>query len=98
MQRPNWKQTLVVLALGLFVGVGTSPSAADDERAPAVPAPGQKPEASPPNAGDTRKIDFVLPFEKALQKAREEKRLLFVKPIYGGVDQQGAEDYRCGSW
>ena len=48
--------------------------------------------------GENRKIDFILPFEKALAKAKKEKRLLFLKPIYGGVDKEGAKDYRCGSW
>ena len=48
-------------------------------------------------AGDTRCIEF-LPFDKALAKAKAEKRLLFLKPIYGGVDEDGARDYRCGSW
>ena len=48
-------------------------------------------------AGDTRRIEF-LPFDEALAKAKAEKRLLFLKPIYGGVDEEGARDYRCGSW
>jgi len=50
------------------------------------------------NEGDVRSIRFVLPFEKALATAKREKRLIFLKPIYGGVDQLGAKEYRCGNW
>ena len=50
------------------------------------------------NEGDLRSIKFVLPFEKALETAKREKRLIFLKPIYGGVDQLGAKEYRCGDW
>ena len=48
--------------------------------------------------GDSRHIPFVSPFEEAQAQAVEQQRLLFLKPVYGGVDQRGAEDYRCGSW
>ncbi len=48
--------------------------------------------------GDSRRIDFVRPFPVAQKQAQAENRLLFVKPIYGGVDQLGAADYRCGRW
>lgn len=48
--------------------------------------------------GDTRRIDFVRPFPVAQKQAQAENRLLFVKPVYGGVDQLGAADYRCGRW
>ena len=50
------------------------------------------------NEGDVRSIEFVLPFKKALAIAKKEKRLIFLKPIYGGVDQLGAKEYRCGNW
>jgi hypothetical protein len=50
------------------------------------------------NGGDTREIKFVLPFDKALDTAKKEQRLIFLKPIYGGVDQLGAQEYRCGNW
>jgi len=53
-------------------------------------------EAAP--AGDARRVPFVLPFSEARARAQESKRLLFLKPIYGGVDARGAADYRCGSW
>jgi len=49
-------------------------------------------------AGDTRRVEFVLPFERALEIAKEENRLLFVKPILGGVSEAGYRDCRCGSW
>ena len=49
-------------------------------------------------AQDRRRVDFTLPFEKALAKAKAEKKLLFLKPIYGGVDEIGAKDYCRGSW
>ena len=48
--------------------------------------------------GDPRLVEFVVPFERALEIAKEENRLLFLKPIYGGVDEAGYRDYRCGSW
>ena len=50
------------------------------------------------DGGDPRHIDFVRPFAKALEKAKAERRLIFLKPIYGGVDAAGARDYRCGNW
>lgn len=50
------------------------------------------------NPGDTRSINFTLPFEKAMEKAKREQRLVFLKPIYGGMDTAGAKDYRTGSW
>ena len=48
--------------------------------------------------GDDRHIQFTLPYADAVAKAKAENRLLFLKPIYGGVDAAGAKDYRCGSW
>jgi len=54
--------------------------------------------AAPGLAQDTSRIQFTLPFEKALAKAKTEKKLLFLKPIYGGVDAIGAKDYCRGSW
>jgi len=65
-----------------------------------LPVSGQEKEAqkSIASAGDSLHVNFTLPFEKALKKAKQESRLLFLKPIYGGVDQAGANDYRCGSW
>ena len=61
-----------------------------------LPAAGAAAEA--PNEGDTRSAKFVLPFSEALKLAKKEKRLILLKPIYGGVDQLGEKDYRCGSW
>ena len=55
----------------------------------------EKPAAA---GGDPRKIDFVLPWAKAVEQAKADERLIFLKPIYGGVDEDGARDYRCGSW
>ena len=83
-----------MVPLALAAGVALMPSAAAraDESAPAPAAQERR------NAGDTRRVDFVLPFEAALAKAKAENRMLFIKPIYGGVDPDGAKDYRCGSW
>ena len=53
---------------------------------------------SPPPAGDPSRVHFTLPFAQALAKAKAENRLMFLKPIYGGVNKAGAKDYRCGSW
>ena len=46
----------------------------------------------------THHVEFTLPFDVAIEKARSERRLLFLKPIYGGVDEAGAADYRLGRW
>ena len=48
--------------------------------------------------GDPRHIEFTLPADAAFKLARDENRLLFLKPIYGGVNQTGYADYRAGSW
>ena len=67
----------------------------------ALLAPGGVAQSAAPasaNPGDQRKVPFVLPFKAAFAKAKAENRLLFIKPIYGGLDQAGADDYRCGSW
>ncbi len=77
------------LGLGLAVAFLVMPATADDG-----PVPGA--EAKP--AGDLLKIDFTLPFSKALAKAKAENRMIFLKPIYGGMDAEGYRDYRCGSW
>ena len=50
------------------------------------------------SGGDPQRIHFTLPFKKAMAKAKAENRLLFLKPIYGGVDEIGARDYRAGNW
>ena len=52
----------------------------------------------PAQGGDPVKADFTLDFDQALAKAKSENRLLLLKPIYGGVDALGRQDYRCGSW
>ena len=49
-------------------------------------------------AGDPRHVAFVQPFEQALARSRSENRMLFLKPVYGGMDREGAEDYRTGQW
>ena len=49
-------------------------------------------------AGDPTKVDFILPFKEAHKKVKKKKRLFFVKPVLGGVDEEGALDYRCGTW
>lgn len=48
--------------------------------------------------GDPRKIEFTLPVRDGFERAGDENRLFFLKPIYGGVDQAGYADYRAGSW
>ena len=50
------------------------------------------------DGGDPRRINFTLPLKKAMAKAKAENRMLFLKPIYGGVDEIGARDYRAGNW
>ena len=50
------------------------------------------------DGGDPRRINFTLPFKKAMAKAKAENRMLFLKPIYGSVDEIGARDYRAGNW
>jgi len=77
------KKTIARLALGLLAPAAPAASPADVEAA---------------NPGDTLRVEFVLPYEKAVERARAENRLVYLKPIYGGVDAAGYEDYRCGSW
>ncbi len=77
------------LGLGLAVAFFAEPATADDRPVPAT-------EAKP--GGDLLKIDFTLPFSKALAKAKAENRMIFLKPIYGGMNAEGYRDYRCGSW
>ncbi len=48
--------------------------------------------------GDPRRIHFTLPFKKAMAKAKAENRMVFLSPIYGGMDKIGARDYRAGNW
>ncbi len=50
------------------------------------------------DGGDLRRINFTLPFKKAMAKAKAENRMVFLKPIYGGMDKIGARDYRAGNW
>jgi len=56
------------------------------------------PSLAPLSAGETGEVAFTLPFSAARAKALREGKLLFLKPIYGGVDRAGALDYREGSW
>ncbi len=77
------------LGLVLAVAFLVMPATADDR-----PVPGTREKPS----GDLLKIDFTLPFSKALAKAKAENRMIFLKPIYGGMDAEGYRDYRCGSW
>ena len=89
---------LAAAALSTLLALSPASSHADEDSPTTGPAPRVAPAASKTNPGDTLHIDFVLPFEQALAQAKPEKKLLFIKPIYGGVNQQGADDYRCGSW
>ena len=49
--------------------------------------------ASTALAGDCKRdctgIEWTLPFKAALEKARKEKRLLLIKPIAFGTEQNG---------
>ena len=40
----------------------------------------------------------VLPFREALHTAKAEHRLVFLKPVYGGIDEAGASNYCAGTW
>ena len=42
-----------------------------------------------PFAPDQTGLDWVLPFKKALAKAKQEKRLLVIKPIAFGTAKDG---------
>ena len=50
------------------------------------------------DAQDVLKVSFVNPYTKAQTLAKEKNRLFFVKPVYGGLNKEGAADYRCGTW
>jgi hypothetical protein len=55
----------------------------------AMPAHAQSNDGELPFAPDQTGLDWVLPFKKALAKAKEEKRLLVIKPIAFGTAKDG---------
>jgi hypothetical protein len=62
-------------------------------------APIIQPAAPTANAGgDQRIVRFDRPVAAALERAKHEQRLVFLKPVYGGVDQLGARSYCEGTW
>ena len=58
----------------------------------ALPVPAQQP------GGDPTVVDFLRPVAAARARAEREHRLLFLKPVYGGMDEAGAQSYCRGSW
>ncbi len=48
--------------------------------------------------GDERVVQFVVPVAKAREVAAQERRLIFLKPVYGGMDADGAMSYCWGTW
>ena len=69
--------------------------------APALAAPAsptEDPALGLDSGGDPRAVEFVLPVSRALEQARHENRLLFIKPVYGGMDREGALNYCRGTW
>lgn len=63
---------------------------------PAV-ATAQQP-ASPSSGGQPEIVHFVRPVTAAVERAKAERRLLFLKPVYGGMDAEGATNYCRGQW
>ncbi len=57
--------------------------------AAALPANAQDADSKLPFAPDQTGLDWVLPFKKALAKAKQEQRLLVIKPIAFGTDKDG---------
>lgn len=51
-----------------------------------------------PHGGDPEVVRFVRPVATAVARAKAERRLLFVKPVYGGMDADGADSYCHGQW
>ena len=47
---------------------------------------------------DTRHVVFERDLDKVFSQAKAEKKLVFFKPVFGGVDAEGAKDYREGCW
>ena len=47
---------------------------------------------------DHRHVTFERDLDRVFVRAKEENKLVFFKPIYGGVDAEGAKDYREGCW
>ena len=43
-------------------------------------------------AGDTRHLDVTLPVGAAFAVAQRERRFLFLKPVYGGLEDAGYND------
>ena len=58
----------------------------------------QAPTATSHSGGDDRVVRFEHPVTAALERAQKERRLLFLKPVYGGVDELGARSYCEGTW
>ena len=61
----------------------------------APPSPQGFAPAEPP-AGDANKIQWVFPFEEALERSRATGRPLFVKPIIGGSNRPDPDGVPCG--
>ncbi len=57
--------------------------------AAALPAQAQDADSKLPFAPDQTGLNWVLPFKKALAKAKQEKRLLVIKPIAFGTAKDG---------
>ena len=55
----------------------------------ALPAQAQSNDGELPFAPDRTGLDWVLPFKEALAKAKDEKRLLVIKPIAFGTAKDG---------
>lgn len=54
------------------------------------------PEAKGPY--DHRHVQFERDLDRVFKKAKSEHKLVFFKPVYGGVDAEGAKDYHEGCW
>ena len=55
----------------------------------ALPARAQDADSKLPFAPDQTGLNWVLPFKKALATAKQEKRLLVIKPIAFGTAKDG---------
>ena len=87
----------VILLLGVCVIPAVSGAhAAEKKTAPPKSKPAGTADQTSP--GDLLRIQFTTSFLKAMATAKSEKRLVLLKPIFGGVDSAGIRDYRMGAW
>lgn len=88
MQRAAWWSYV----LACVPGLGSAQARIEVEMTEMPAAKGVRHE----RGGDLDKIEWLRPFTAAQQRAREQKRLLLVKPILGGSNAADPTGVPCG--